>query len=52
MIWGSKEGIYSFLEEKKMKESFDGFMVKNENKNKTGIYFCINISKNIGYLII
>jgi hypothetical protein len=52
MIWGSKEGIYSFLEEKKIKKSFDDFMIKNENENKTGIYLCINIIKNIGYLII
>ena len=52
MIWGSKEGISFFLEKKKIKQSFDEFMNNNNYDNKAGIYFCVDIIKNIGYLII
>ena len=52
MIWGTKEGIYSFLLEKNIKILFEDFMKNNDNENKAGIYLCINKQKKIGYLII
>ena len=52
MIWGSKEGIYTFLDKLKIKNDFQTFMSKNNNENKAGIYLCIGTNKKIGYLII
>ena len=52
MIWGSKEGIYTFLENLRIKNDFQAYIQGNDNENRAGIYLCIATNKKIGYLII
>jgi len=49
MLWGSKESLYNYFTNHKIKKAYDYF---KKNENNGGIYFCININKYIGYLII
>ena len=51
MLWGSKKSLIHFFEYNNIKVALDYFSL-NENKNKTGIYICINLNKNIAFLII
>jgi len=52
MIWGSKESLFQFFKDNKIKEAFDYFSKNNEKKKRAGIYLCINMNTKIGYLII
>ena len=51
MIWGTEKSLNIFLRENKIEKEFNDFIVNNYKK-KAGIYLCVNITKNIGYLII
>ena len=52
VLWGSKDGLELFFKENNFDKQFKKFMSDTENRNKAGIYLCININRNIGYLII
>ena len=52
MIWGSKKSLNIFLKENKIEKEFFCFLEKCNYKKKAGIYLCLNIIKNIGFLII
>ena len=49
MIWGSKESLYQFFKDNNIKEALNYF---EKNNDKEGIYLCLNVDKNIGFLII
>ena len=49
-LWGTKEGLFEFFENKKMKKTIEYF--KNQDINKTGIFLLINKDNNLAYIII
>ena len=49
-LWGTKEGLFEFFENKKMKETIEYF--KNQYINKSGIFLLINKDNNLAYIII
>ena len=49
MLWGSEDSIIKFFNDNNIKEAINYF---GENKEKTGIYLCLNICEMIGYLVI
>jgi hypothetical protein len=51
-LWGSKDGLELFFKENNFDEQFKKYMNETESENKAGIYLCININRNFGYLII
>ena len=52
MLWGTKEGLNHFLKTIKQEKNFEEYINKNQNKDKEGIYLCINITKGIAYVLI
>ena len=52
MIWGSKESLELFIKNNNFFEEFNNYMETSRNKDKQGIYLCLNTNKNIAYIII
>ena len=52
MIWGSKESLELFMKNNNFFDEFNTYMETSRNKDKQGIYLCLDTKKKIAYIII